>query len=85
MLKITIFTTDESSTQLGIFEVAHITMFDKDMRTAFHFIKADEQLSFVTCCIKNYVLIEIQGTTVKLIPESRQRVNLRFDGITQKK
>ncbi len=80
-MKITIFKTDSSCEQLGEFKSAHITMFDGRMNIKIHFFDVGEQLNFVKCCINNYVLIQIQGNDVTLIPENAnfQRVRFRFD------
>jgi hypothetical protein len=80
-MKITLFTTDSACTNLGEFKCAHISMFDKDMKIKLHFVLNEDQLKFIETCIKHYVLIQIQGNDVTLIPESNnyQRVRFRFD------
>ena len=78
-MKITLYTTDEKCTEIGVFESANICMFDEDMRISITFIKEEQQLDFITCCIKHYVLIQVQGNVVTLMPEKYQRVRFRFD------
>lgn len=79
-MKITVFTTGDSCTELGTFKSAHITMFNKN-ELCFTFIEDDEQMAFIRCCINNFVLISVQGHNVTIIPEAGnyQRVRLRFD------
>lgn len=79
-MKITLFTTDANCTELGMFKAAHITIFEKN-EMSITFVDESEQLSFIQCCIKNYVLIKVQGASVKIVPETNnfQRVRFRFD------
>lgn len=79
-MTVTIFTTDSNSIELGKFRVAHVTMFDKH-QTVLHFIDKEEQSKFMKLCVDKYVLFQVQGTEVTLLPESNnyQRIAFRFD------
>ena len=85
MIKISVFTKDESSTLLGEFNCCHVTIFDKMKISIMMEISIttgiSEQLKLIELLIKNYVLFEVQGETITLIPESNnfQRVNFRFE------
>lgn len=79
-MKISLFTTDASCKDIVSVKAAHITMFEK-ANVEIHFINNEEQLKFIEACIKHYVLIQIQGSKVTIMPESDnfQRVRFRFD------
>lgn len=80
-MKITLFTTSADCTNLGEFKCSHISMFEKDMSIAIHFITHNDTLEFIRACINHFILIKVQGDTVTIIPEPNnyQRVRFRFD------
>lgn len=80
-MKISLYTTDASFKDIVSVKVAHITMFETDTSITFHFVIKDEQIAFIRACIDNYVLIQVQGMNVTLIPkvDNYQRVRFRFD------
>ena len=81
-MKVTLMTNDEQCADLIQFKCTHITMFEGN-KLQIHFLTACEKdmLDFIRICIKYYVLIQIQGATITIIPESNnyQRVRFRFD------
>lgn len=79
-MKLTIYTTDEQCLDLGQFKIAHMTMFGKGV-IELHFISKEEQIRLLQLFIEKYVLFQVQGTKVSIIPESNnyQRVGFRFD------
>ncbi len=83
-MKVSLFTTDEKCEDIVEFNVAHVSIF-KENKISFHFLKYVEEgdmEKFIKACIKYFVLIEIQGYTVSIIPEPNnyQRIRIRFDG-----
>jgi hypothetical protein len=81
-MKITIFSIDSQCSDLLVFNCAHVTMFEEHrIKFQFGLQFREDQMNFIKTCIENYVLIEIQGDTVIMVPEERnsQRVRVRFD------
>ncbi len=80
-MKVSLYSTDEKCSDLGTVQCAHISMFAKGLRIKLTFICVNQQLAFVKLCIKHYILIEIQGHDVTLVPEPNnfQRVRFKFD------
>lgn len=79
-MKVTLFTTDKTCQDIVDVKIAHMTMFENNTMKL-TFISDEEQSKFILACIKHYVLIQIQGSCVSIIPESNnyQRVRFRFD------
>ena len=78
-MNITLFTIDESCTELIQVKSAHISMFEKDMSTKIHFINREEQLKLIDTLIAQYVLFKCQGNSIILLQDTQQRVGFRFD------
>jgi hypothetical protein len=80
-MEITLFTTDAFCTEIIKVKSFHISMFEKN-KLDIHFLSgSDDMINFIKACIENYVLIQIQGSKVSIIPENNnyQRVRFRFD------
>lgn len=82
MIKVTLFTTDDSCKEICDVKIAHVTMFERH-EIVLRFIHNEEQLKFMDACIRNYVLFSCQGREITLLTESKnyQRVRVRFDAI----
>lgn len=79
-MKVSLYSTCKECTDLGTFNIAHVTMFDKQ-ELQLHFGSDVEQSNFMNTCVKHYVLFKVQGKKVIIIPENNnfQRVRFRFD------
>lgn len=79
-MKLTLFTNCEACKDIISVECSHISMFEKH-RVVINFSKKEEQLRLLQVCIENYILIEVQGSKITILPEigNHQRVRFRFD------
>lgn len=78
-MKVFLFTNDSACTDIVEVKAAHICMFGKANEIDIRFVIDAEQMKFIQACIKHYVLIKIQGSTVTIVPEEYQRVRFRFE------
>jgi len=84
-MKVKMFTKDEKCENIISVNVCHMTMFEKH-EICLHFngmgnMISEDQIKFLEVCIKNHILVEVQGHEVTIIPEPKnfQRVRFRFD------
>jgi hypothetical protein len=81
-MKVTLYKTNSSMDEITQVECSHITMFENyKLKMQFGSHRKDDQLKLIKACIEHFVLIEIQGYSVTVIPEKShtQRVAFRFD------
>lgn len=81
-MKVTVMTNNEECSDLIKVNCTHVSMFE-GCKLQIHFLttRDKDMLLLLDVLIKSYVLMQIQGSIITIIPESNnyQRVRFRFD------